>query len=494
MEKVYRINPKDNVAVALCPLKAGESIGTESGAAVLRSDVTPGHKVALRTIAKAEDMVKYGFPIGTAAEEIPAGTWVHTHNTATKLGDLLEYAYHPDFCPLKPQKPEIFLGYRRKDGRAGTRNEVWIIPTVGCVNSIAKQIEDECQKFLTPELDGIFSYSHPYGCSQLSQDLRNTQLALCGLINHPNAGGVLVLGLGCENNNIDELKKVLGPYDENRVKFLVCQEQEDEVSAAVAEVEKLCRYASQFHREPCSAELLTVGLKCGGSDGFSGITANPLVGEFSDRLIAQGGTTILTEVPEMFGAETLLMNRCRSKEVFDKTVLLINNFKQYFMDYHQKIDSNPSPGNKAGGITTLEDKSLGCVQKGGTAPVSDVLTYGQPVTEKGLNLLQGPGNDLVASTALAVSGAQIILFTTGRGTPFGCPVPTVKISSNSMLARKKANWIDFDAGCLLSGTSMQDLSREFFRYVLDVASGRKTAKSESLDKRNLAIFKNGVTL
>ena len=494
MEKVYRINPKDNVAVALCPLKAGESIGTESGAAVLRSDVTPGHKVALRTIAKGEDIVKYGFPIGTAAEEIPAGTWVHTHNTATKLGDLLEYAYHPDFCPLKPQKPEIFLGYRRKDGRAGTRNEVWIIPTVGCVNSIAKQIEDECQKFLTPELDGIFSYSHPYGCSQLSQDLRNTQLALCGLITHPNAGGVLVLGLGCENNNIDELKKVLGPYDENRVKFLVCQEQEDEVSAAVAEVEKLCRYASQFHREPCSAELLTVGLKCGGSDGFSGITANPLVGEFSDRLIAQGGTTILTEVPEMFGAETLLMNRCRSKEVFDKTVLLINNFKQYFMDYHQKIDSNPSPGNKAGGITTLEDKSLGCVQKGGTAPVSDVLTYGQPVTEKGLNLLQGPGNDLVASTALAVSGAQIILFTTGRGTPFGCPVPTVKISSNSMLARKKANWIDFDAGCLLSGTSMQDLSREFFRYVLDVASGRKTAKSESLDKRNLAIFKNGVTL
>lgn len=494
MNKTYQIHPKDNVVVALQELKAGESIETRNGSVVLRSDVVPGHKIAVKNLAKGENIIKYGFPIGTAACDIAAGDWVHTHNTTTRLGDLLDYAYKPDLKPLKSAKPGTFLGYRRKNGKVGIRNEVWIVPTVGCVNAIAKRIEDECQKFLTPELDGIYSYSHPYGCSQLSQDLLNTQLALSGLIHHPNAGAVLVLGLGCENNNIEELKKVLGPYDGERVKFLVCQEQEDEVAAAVTVVKDLCRYASQFHREPCSADELVVGLKCGGSDGFSGITANPLVGAFSDLLVAQGGTAILTEVPEMFGAETLLMNRCRDEAVFHKTVDLINNFKKYFMSYHQKIDSNPSPGNKAGGITTLEDKSLGCVQKGGSAPVNDVLAYGHPVVEKGLNLLQGPGNDLVASTALAISGAHLVLFTTGRGTPFGCPVPTVKISSNSELARRKSDWIDFDAGRLLSGEELSTLSREFFDYVMDVASGRKATKSESFDKRDLAIFKDGVTL
>ena len=494
MNKTYRIHPEDNVVVALQALKAGEPLGAEEDGAVLRSDVLPGHKIAVKEIKKGEEIIKYGFAIGTAACDIASGEWVHTHNTSTRLGDLLEYAYRPDYKPLEPRKPLTFSGYRRKNGKVGIRNEVWIIPTVGCVNSIAKRIEDECQKFLTPELDGIFSYSHPYGCSQLSQDLLNTQLALCGLINHPNAGAVLVLGLGCENNNIDELKKVLGPFDEERVKFLVCQEREDEVGAAVAIVKDLCRYAAQFKREKCGADALTVGLKCGGSDGFSGITANPLVGAFSDMLIAQGGTAILTEVPEMFGAETILMNRCRDEAVFTKTVDLINNFKKYFMSYNQKIDSNPSPGNKEGGITTLEDKSLGCVQKGGTAQVNDVLAYGQSAVEKGLNLLQGPGNDLVASTALAVSGAHLVLFTTGRGTPFGCPVPTVKIASNSELARKKAGWIDFDAGRLLQGESMDALSQEFFDYIMEIASGTKIAKTESLDKRDLAIFKNGVTL
>jgi altronate hydrolase len=494
MNRTYRIHPDDNVAVALQALKAGERVGTDGGSVVLRSDVAPGHKIAVRDIKKGETIIKYGFPIGTAARDIAAGDWVHTHNTTTRLGALLEYTYRPGFRPLAHEKPETFPGYRRKDGRVGVRNEVWIVPTVGCVNSIAKQVEDECRKFLPPKVDGVCAFSHPYGCSQLSGDLRNTQLALCGLIRHPNAAAVLVLGLGCENNNIEEMKKILGPYDEERVKFLVCQEQEDEVGAAVDAVKGLFRYAAQFKREPCGADRLVVGLKCGGSDGFSGITANPLVGAFSDRLVAQGGTAILTEVPEMFGAETILMNRCQDEAVFRKTVDLINNFKQYFMDYHQKIDSNPSPGNKAGGITTLEDKSLGCVQKGGTAPVSDVLAYGQPVTRKGLNLLQAPGNDLVASTALAVSGAQIVLFTTGRGTPFGCPVPTVKISSNSGLARKKAGWIDFDAGRLLDGEKLPGLSREFFQYVMDVAAGKKKTKAEAFGRRDLAIFKSGVTL
>lgn len=494
MKKFLKINQQDNVVVALQNLKAGETIQVDGQTITVKTDITAGHKIAVKEIAPGECITKYGFPIGTANGEIPAGDWVHTHNTKTRLGDLLEYAYEPDLKPLAPISPKSFLGYRRKSGKIGIRNEVWIIPTVGCVNSIAKRIEDECQEFLTPELDGIYSYSHPYGCSQLSQDMLNTQLALSGLIDHPNAAAVLVLGLGCENNNIDELKKVMGSYDSERVKFLVCQDCEDEVAAAKAVVKDLCAYAARFKREPCSVENLTVGLKCGGSDGFSGITANPLVGAFSDLLVAQGGTAILTEVPEMFGAETILMNRCRDKSVFNKTVDLINDFKKYFMSYHQEIDSNPSPGNKAGGITTLEDKSLGCVQKGGTAQVNDVLFYGQSVSEKGLNLLQGPGNDLVASAALAISGAHLVLFTTGRGTPFGCPVPTVKISSNSELARKKSGWIDFDAGRLLTGEELPALSEEFFDYILEVASGTKSAKSEAFDKRDLAIFKDGVTL
>lgn len=491
MNQTFKINDSDNVVVALYNIKAGEEIENGVKAA---SDITAGHKIAIKDIAAGENIVKYGFPIGTASKDISAGEWIHTHNTKTRLGDLLEYSYTPDFKPLAPVSPKTFMGYPRKDGKVGIRNEVWIIPTVGCVNAIAKQIEDKSQQFLTPELDGIFSYSHPYGCSQLSQDMLNTQLALAGLVKHPNAAAVLVLGLGCENNNIDEFKKILGETDSERVKFLVCQEHEDEVEAAVKVVGELCRYASQFKREECSADNLIIGLKCGGSDGFSGISANPLVGALSDILCAQGGTAILTEVPEMFGAETILMNRCKNEAVFGKTVDLINNFKRYFMRYGQEIDSNPSPGNKAGGITTLEDKSLGCVQKGGTAPVNDVLTYGQPVSERGLNLLQAPGNDLVASTALAISGAHMVLFTTGRGTPFGCPVPTVKISSNSELAKKKSAWIDFDAGRLLTGTKMSDLSKEFFDYIIDIASGTKRAKSETLDKRDLAIFKDGVTL
>ncbi len=494
MDKIFQINPADNVAVAIEDLKSGDTAGAGGKTVAVREDIRAGHKVALRDIAPSENIVKYGFPIGTASSAIPAGAWVHTHNVKTRLGDLLEYSYHPAFRPLPSVPPRTFQGYRRKDGSVGIRNEVWIIPTVGCVNAVVREIERESQEFLTPEIDGVFSYTHPYGCSQLGEDLGNTQKALAGLIRHPNAGAVLVVGLGCENNTLDQMKEALGAYDEDRVKFLICQEHEDEVADGVELVRQLCGYAAQFRREPCTADKLVVGLKCGGSDGFSGITATPLEGAISDRLVAQGGTAVLTEVPEMFGAETLLMDRCKDKAVFDKTVALINNFKQYFIDNHQEIDSNPSPGNKAGGITTLEDKSLGCVQKGGTAPVSDVLVYGQPVARKGLNLLQAPGNDLVAAAALAVSGAHMVLFTTGRGTPFGCPVPTVKVSSNSNLARRKADWIDFDAGRLLSGTDMQTLADEFFTYVLDVASGAKKAKSESFDKHDLAIFKSGVTL
>lgn len=494
MKQFYKINPKDTVIVALQPIPAGTVLQVEKKELKVISDIPPGHKIALGDIAQGDPIIKYGFPIGTAAHPIAQGEWIHTHNVKTTLGDLLDYTYTPDFHELEAIAPKSFQGYRRHDGKVGIRNEVWIVPTVGCVNAIVKAIELESQQFLTPELDGIFCYTHPYGCSQLSEDHTNTQLALAGMVRHPNAGAVLVVGLGCENNTMEQMQAILGDYDSDRVKFLVCQEHEDEVAEGIKLMEELCRFASQFRREECSVSDLVIGLKCGGSDGFSGITANPLVGAFSDLLVSQGGTSILTEVPEMFGAETILMNRSKDRQTFEKTVDLINNFKKYFMRYGEEIDSNPSPGNKAGGITTLEDKSLGCIQKGGTAKVVDVLGYGQAVTQKGLNLLQAPGNDLVASTALAISGAHMVLFTTGRGTPFACPVPTIKISSNTALSQKKSGWIDFNAGQLLEGRSMKEVAGEFFDFVVDVASGISQAKSESLDKRDLPIFKDGVTL
>lgn len=494
MNTVFQIHPEDNVAVCLQQMPAGSTVVCGSRTVTAQTDIPAGHKIALCPIAKEAKIMKYGFPIGHAAVDIPAGSWVHTQNVKSDLGPLLTYSYHPDFQEQIPQMPQTFQGYRRADGSVGIRNEVWIIPTVGCVNAVARQIEQNAQKYLTENIDGICSYSHPYGCSQLGGDQEMTLKALSGLIRHPNAGAVLVLSLGCENSNLQELKRFLGGYDKERVRFLVCQEQENELEAADQIMQELCAYAGRFHRESVPADKLVVGLKCGGSDGFSGITANPLVGAFSDKLTAQGGTTILTEVPEMFGAEQMLMNRCRDQEVFQKTVDLINHFKGYFMKYGEKINENPSPGNKAGGITTLEDKSLGCVQKGGKAPVEDVLNYGEPVRSKGLNLLQSPGNDLVAACALAYSGAHLILFTTGRGTPFGCPVPTVKISSNTRLAKFKKNWIDFNAGVLLEGAAMSDTAQNLFQYVLRLASGEVHTHSEGLEKHELAIFKDGVTL
>lgn len=490
MNKFLKINKKDNVAVSLNGISAGEK--TDGIAAI--NNIPAGHKIALQDISCGDMIIKYGFPIGHAKADIKAGEHVHSHNTKSNLGNILSYTYEPNFRDIEKETPATFMGYRRPDGKVGIRNEVWIIPTVGCVNAICKEMENAAQKFVHGEIEAIVSYSHPYGCSQLGDDQLNTQKFLSGLINHPNAAAVLVVGLGCENNNIPELKKVLGKVDDKRVRFIVCQEEEDEIEAACKILKELCDYAATFKREECLASELVLGLKCGGSDGFSGITANPLVGRMSDKVIAQGGAAVLTEVPEMFGAETILMNRCRTKELFERTVDLINNFKNYFMRYGEKIDENPSPGNKEGGITTLEDKSLGCTQKGGSSPVEDVLSYGEQVKVKGLSLLQGPGNDLVAACALAASGCHMVLFTTGRGTPFACPVPTVKIASNSPLFEHKSAWMDFNAGELINGISMDELGERFYSYILDIASGKTHAKSEKLDKRDLAIFKDGVTL
>ena len=493
MRPYLKINPNDTAAVALQPLGAGTVVEPDGIAVTLRDDIPRGHKFALVDIAAGAPVVKYGAPIGVARVPIATGSWIHTHNLKTGLGDLLEYSYEAAGGPLAPTDDCCFQGYRREDGRAAVRNEIWIIPTVGCVNNVAQAIERKAQVYKAGTIDSIAAFPHPYGCSQMGDDQENTRKILADLINHPNAGGVLVLGLGCENSNIDVLRDYLRTINEKRVRFLVCQESEDEIEDALKLVKELAEYAGQFRRESISCSELIVGMKCGGSDGLSGITANPTVGAFSDLLISKGGTTILTEVPEMFGAETLLMNRCENEQVFTDTVALINDFKNYFRSHGQTIYENPSPGNKKGGISTLEDKSLGCIQKSGTAPVAGVLAYGEPVKKPGLNLLSAPGNDLVASTALAASGAHIVLFTTGRGTPFASPVPTVKIASNTPLAQKKQNWIDFNCGILTEDATLETLGRMLFDLVIETASGRKV-RSEQAGFHDMAIFKQGVTL
>ena len=494
MQDVIKIQEQDNVAVALKDIESGQELFVDNDTVKAIDRIPSGHKIALRNFDRNEAVIKYGHSIGLTTTQIKKGEWVHTHNLKTGLGDVLEYTYQPLEKSFEYENTDSnFYGFRRENGKVGIRNEIWIIPTVGCVNDIARLLERKGKDCLKPGIDEIAAFTHPYGCSQLGDDHLNTQKILAALINHPNAAGVLVLGLGCENNHIAEMKKQIGSYNEDRVKFLVCQDSEDEIEQGVIRIKELIQYAAQFKRELMNVSELIIGLKCGGSDGLSGITANPVVGSFSDLLISKGGTTILTEVPEMFGAETILMNRCENEEMFHKTVELINNFKQYYKSYNQPIYENPSPGNKEGGISTLEDKSLGCTQKAGKSYVKGVIQYGDQVTNKGLNLLSSPGNDIVAATALAAAGAHIILFTTGRGTPFGSQVPTAKISSNTALFQKKKGWIDFNAGELLEGKTMHDLKEELFQMVVSVASGEQV-KSEINGYRDLAIFKQGVTL
>ena len=441
-----------------------------------------GHKYALRDIKCGEDIIKYANPIGHATADIKKGEHVHTHNVKTNLKGEVEYKFSGDFPPVKRVVcDKTFLGYERANGEVGIRNDIWIINTVGCVNKISSRLA---------QLTGAFNFEHPFGCSQLGGDHELTKTVLASLVHHPNAGGVLVLGLGCENNNIEEFKKAIGEYDERRVKFLNAQDFDDEIEEGVRLINELKEYASRTKRTEFPISKLKIGLKCGGSDGYSGISANPLVGRLSDKLISYGGSCVLTEVPEMFGAEHLLMKRAASREIFDKTVKLINDFKDYYTAHGQVIYENPSPGNKAGGITTLEEKSLGCVQKGGMAEVVDVLDYGNRLTKNGLSLLNGPGNDIVAITNLTAAGVHLILFTTGRGTPLGAPVPTVKISTNESLAKRKGGWIDFDASPTLSG---DDLSCELLDYIIKVANGEMT-KNEQNGYREISIFKDGIVL
>ena len=496
LSSFIKINPVDSVVVCLRPFKQGETINVNGKKIQVLQDTPAGHKVLINDAAKGENIIKYGYPIGHATEALKAGQWVNENNLKTNLSGTLTYEYHPVNDSLDIKKDNhTFKGYVRKNGEVGVRNEIWVVPTVGCVNGIAERLVDMLKKETNLEgIDAIHAWHHNYGCSQLSEDHENTRKVLRDIVLHPNAGAVLVVGLGCENNQPDKFEELLGDYDKDRIKFMVVQKVEgDETEEGMKILRSLYATAKDDKRTDCPLSELRIGLKCGGSDGFSGITGNPLVGELSDFIVAQGGTSILTEVPEMFGAETILMNRCKTEKLFNETVNLINNFKEYFLSHGEPVGENPSPGNKAGGISTLEDKALGCTQKCGKAPVSGVLGYGDRLKVKGLNLLSAPGNDLVASTALAAAGCQIVLFTTGRGTPFGTFIPTMKISTNSHLYNNKRNWIDFNAGELVEGTDMPTLVDKFIDKVVAVASGEATC-NEKNGYREISIFKNGVTL
>ena len=493
--KYLKINPADNVAVAIETLKAGETVRIDNQQITLNEDIPAGHKFALTNLTEGENIVKYGYPIGHARKAQKPGDWMNEHNIQTNLAGLLEYTYQPVNADLDIADRKLtFKGYRRKNGEVGVRNEIWIVPTVGCVNGIVNQLAEGLrQETGCKGVDAIMAYPHNYGCSQLGDDHENTKKILRDLILHPNAGGVLVVGLGCENNQPDVFRDFLGAYDEDRIKFMVVQKVDDEYEEGMKLLRQIYKQACKDERTDIPLSELRVGLKCGGSDGFSGITANPLLGMFSDFLVAQGGTTVLTEVPEMFGAETILMNRCRTKTLFDQTVSLINDFKEYFLSHGEPVGENPSPGNKAGGISTLEDKALGCTQKCGKSYIEGVMAYGERLQVRGLNLLSAPGNDLVAATALASSGCHIVLFTTGRGTPFGTYVPTMKISTNSALAHHKPGWIDFNAGVIVENESMEQTCEHFIEYIIRVASG-EFVNNEKKGYKEIAIFKTGVTL
>jgi len=500
---LHRIDPADDVAVAIRQLEAGEMLllsetGDPAPQQVRVRELIPrGHKMALRAISAGSPVRKYGWPIGQAKRDIPPGSLVHTDNLTTLLTGLDRYEYQPapasraSAAPLEP--PLGFMGYRRSNGRVGTRNEIWIVATVGCVTRTAERIAHLGAERFAGHVDGIHALTHPFGCSQLGDDLAHTRKVLASLVVHPNAGGVLVIGLGCESNQLDKLLEEAGDYDRTRVRGFAAQASDDEIEDGLEALAELVQIAECDEREPCPLSALSIGLKCGGSDGFSGITANPLVGRIADQLAAAGGTPILTEIPEVFGAERLLLRRAADAQVFDQLVSLVNSFKQYFIDHGQPIYENPSPGNIAGGITTLEEKSLGAVQKGGRSPVTQVLMYGQRAALPGLALLEAPGNDAVSSTALVAAGATLLLFTTGRGTPLGFPVPTLKIASNSALAHKKPRWIDFDAGQLLQGMPLEQAAGKLMELILDTASG-KPARNELNDEREISIWKTGVVL
>lgn len=496
IKKMIRIYEADNVGIAVEGAREGDNLVDDQVNCVATMDIPVNHKIALQDFEEGDIIYKYGNKIGVATQKIKKGDWVHSHNMETGLSGMLEYNYHPTEKNISITAPKrnTFLGYVRENGKVGTRNEIWVIPTVSCVNHTTQIIVEKAREKFGHLCDGIYAFPHNAGCSQLGTDHQVTQRILASIMKHPNAGGALIVSLGCENNNLKEFRPVLGEVNENRVKFMIAQEEGNEIEAGIQKIGEIAKYISKDKREEMPVSKLRIGFKCGGSDALSGVTANPLCGKISEMVTAEGGIAILTEVPEMFGAETILMNRSDSEETFGKVVNLINDFKQYYMDYNQPIYENPAPGNKAGGITTLEEKSLGCIQKGGHCTVTDTLMYGENAHKAGLNLMNGPGNDSVSITNLVAAGAQIILFTTGRGNPLGTAVPAIKIASNTDLYRRKKHWFDFNAGTLLEGSTMESLSEEMWNKILDVCSGNLETQNEIFGYKDIMIFKNGVLL
>jgi altronate hydrolase len=493
---LLKLHPSDNVAVSLTPLDAGTQVSIDGRSLLVQENVPVGHKIALAELPAGSHVVKYGQPIGSTTQPVGRGTWLHSHNMRTNLEGVLDYRYQPVASSAQAAGAgATFTGYGRSNGAVGTRNETWVLNTVGCVNRSAARIARICSEQFGDCVDGVHTFAHPYGCSQSGDDLENTRRILAGLIGHPNAGGVLLLGLGCEDNQVDSLLQVAGDVDRARIRYFDSQDVDDEVEHGVALVGELVNVMQQDCRAEHPISDLVVGLKCGGSDGLSGVTANPLVGRIADRITAHGGGVILTEVPEMFGGEQALLNRAASEMLFREIERVVNDFKQYYLSHGRPIYENPSPGNIAGGLTTLEEKALGAIGKGGSATVTEVLRYGEPKRTPGLSLLEAPGNDGVSMTAMVASGATILLFTTGRGTPMGSPVPTIKISSNTAIYEMKPRWIDFDAGVAQEDSvGMGDLEADLFDLLLDVASGRMQTNNERNDYREIAIWKTGVTL
>lgn len=493
--KTIQINPADNVIVALEPLATGTVVSVPgAGEVTATEDIPQDHKMAVRAIAAGDNVIKHGLPIGHVTCDVQAGSWLHTHNVKTNLSGEVDYEYHPSHPVVEAIEPKTFQGFRRADGRAATRNELWIIPTVGCVNEVARAMCERAQDLVGDSLEGVYYFPHPFGCSQTGADHAQTRKLLVALSRHANAAGVLFLSLGCENCMHDQVLEELGNYDAQRVRFLTCQDVEDELVEGHKILSELATHAKTFKRETISASELVIGLKCGGSDGLSGITANPVIGRVSDIAVAGGGTSVLTEVPEMFGAESILLDRCEGQDVFDAAADMLNGFKDYFISHGEVVYENPSPGNKDGVITTLEDKSCGCVQKGGDAPIVDVLGYGDTVRKPGLQMLCGPGNDMVSTTALTAAGCHVILFSTGRGTPFGAPAPTLKVITNERLCQHKGNWMDFNAGVVATGErTIDEAAGDLWDLVLETASGRQTS-AERRGCHEISIWKDGVTL
>ncbi len=493
LQKLLQLHPTDNVAVARVQVAAGEEI--QLGPVVVRvsEPIAAGHKVAIRPIAAGEAILKYGQRIGLAGTHIDVGSWVHVHNVnAARLET--EYEYCNELIePSKPAESRTFMGFRRADGKVGTRNYVALISTVNCSATTARYVAMELAKSDLrdfPNVDGVIPLVHKGGCafSFGGEDHQQLNRTLAGFARHPNIAARLILGLGCETAQAGHLQSdhglmQLGGPSASRSNGplpMVLNIQEvggvrKTVDRAVGVLRDLLVQANDVRREPIPVSELLVGLECGGSDGASGITANPALGYASDLMVAHGGTAILSEIPEVYGAEQLLTRRSISREVADALLDRIHWWEDYAQRHHASIDNNPSYGNKQGGLTTIFEKSLGAVAKGGTSPLRAVYKYAEPVTERGFVLMDTPGYDPASVTGMVAGGAQVIVFTTGRGSCFGCkPAPTIKVATNTPMFNRMREDMDINAGTILEGATVEDVGREIFEMIIATASGRQT--------------------